>query len=135
MHFDFTGIDETLEMFDKIDGTRIAKRAVNEAAPKAKKALQSSISSAANRGYATGELASAVTASDAKLNEYGVFSVVNAKGKDKKGVRNMEKLAYLEYGVPGRQAPRPVMEKARAMSEEECIQIMERVVDDEVEKL
>lgn len=135
MHFDFTGIEEVLEMFDKIDEVRIAKRAVNEASPVAKKALQLSVAVAANRGYSTGELAASVTASEAELNDRGVFAGINARGRDSKGLRNMEKLAYLEYGVPGRQTPRPVVERARAMSEEECIQIMERVVDDEVEKL
>ena len=43
-----------------------------------------------------------------KKNRWGHFIVIRPTGKDKKGVRNMEKLVYMEYGT-SKQSPTPVI--------------------------
>jgi hypothetical protein len=114
----------------------MAIKAVDKAAPILEKSLRSAVSSATNRGYATGELAGSIKATKAKENDMGVFSVVKPEGKDKNGLRNVEKMAYLEYGVSSHgQAPHPVRQTAISSAQSACIQEMERVISEEVEKL
>ena len=47
-----------------------------------------------------------------------------AKGKDRKGVRNNEKLAYLNYGT-SKQGAKPVVGKAVKNAEGKCLEIMQ----------
>lgn len=54
-----------------------------------------------------GEMVASIQATKPKKNKYGIYSFVRPTGTDSKGVRNMEKLAYLEYGKEG-QAATPV---------------------------
>ena len=58
---------------------------------------------------------------------YGHYVMVTAEGKDKKGVRNNEKLAYLNYGTQKQQA-RPVISPAIKSSESDCLKIMQREI-------
>lgn len=77
----------------------------------------------------TGALENSIKPSKPKESKEGYrYLIVEAVGKDAKGVRNMSKLAYMEYGVESRNRPaRPFMKKAtndaradaeRAMQEE-----------------
>ena len=43
-----------------------------------------------------------------KKNQYGWFSVSRPTGRDAKGVRNMEKLAYAEFGTSKQRATYPL---------------------------
>ena len=66
----------------------------------------------------------------------GVFAVVKPNGTDKNGLRNAEKMGYLEYGVRSHgQEPRPVRAAAVAQSENAVMQVMEEVIGAEVDKL
>lgn len=65
-----------------------------------------------------------------------VFAVVKPNGTDKNGLRNAEKMGYLEYGVRSHgQEPRPVRAAAVAQSENAVMQVMEEVIGAEVDKL
>lgn len=138
-----TGFDDLESMLSKLmEPTKMAVKAVDAAAPVLEESLRSEIRKAANRTdekgypYSTGELAASIHRTEAKENHLGVFSVVKADGTDSKGLRNVEKLAYLEYGVASRgQVPRPVRQKAVNSAEEECIRIMQEVIYEEVDKL
>ena len=71
----------------------------------------------------------------------GFYAVVRPTGTDSKGVRNMEKAVYLEYGTSkqkgsgrkDRQSPRPWVDKALNDSEEPVLNKMQEVFNREVE--
>lgn len=136
-HISFTGFDELDKAMKKLaEPGKMAIKAVDKAAPILEKALSSAVSSAADRGYATGELASSIKATKARENDFGVFSVAKPEGFNRKGLRNVEEMAYLEYGVKSRgQEPRPVRDKAVASAEGACISAMEKVISEEVGKM
>lgn len=121
---------------------KMAVKAVDAAAPLAEKRLKAEIAKAANRKdrngkpYSTGELAASVSRTKTGENEWGIYSVVLPVGEGKKGLRNVEKLAYLEYGVKSKgQAPHPVRQRTVNAVEAECQRIMEETVYEEVNKL
>lgn len=138
-----TGFDDLNQFFAKLEHPeKIAAKAVDKAAPVLEKALKSEIQSAANRKdargkpYSTGELAESIGRTKARENDLGVFAVVKPEGTDSKGLRNVEKLAYLEYGVAAHgQLPHPVRQKAVSAAEDECEMIMKKVIYEEVDKL
>ena len=61
----------------------------------------------------------------------GYYMCTRPTGRDKKGVRNMEKLAYLEFGVKGRPAT-PVITSAVIRAEPRVLQAMQEVFNREV---
>lgn len=61
----------------------------------------------------------------------GYYICVRPTGKDKDGVRNMEKMAALEYGVGGRQAATPVLTPAVHAAEDPVLKKMQEVFDRE----
>ena len=137
------GFSEVDKMFNKLmHPETMAVRAVDAAVPVIEKNMKARIKSVANRvdgkgrPYSTGELAASVSATDARENAYGVFSAVRPIGEDAKGMRNVEKMAYLEYGVASHgQEPRPIRQKVINESEGECLKIMKDVIYSEVDKL
>lgn len=68
-----------------------------------------------------------------KKSKYGWFLTVRPTGKDKKGVRNMEKLAYLEFGT-SKQSPRPLLARVMSRAESAVKELMQRNFDDYVNK-
>lgn len=138
-----TGFDNLSQFFAKLEHPeKMAKKAVNKAVPILEKSLKAQIESAANREdsrgkpYSTGELAASICSTAAKENDLGVFAVVKPEGTDSKGLRNVEKLAYLEYGVAAHgQLPHPVRQKAVNAAESECEEIMRKVIYEEMDKL
>lgn len=66
-----------------------------------------------------------------KKNKYGWFLVVRPTGRDRKGVRNMEKLMTLEFGSKTREQPaRPLIDRATKNAENAVIKALERKLDD-----
>lgn len=134
MRFELDGIEEMISRMEQMGKTAdlAADKMLNAAAPILRENLKRNIKTAAVRGYATGELAGSIAAFRARQNKYGHFTVIAPVGKDKKGVRNAEKLAYLEYGVDGRQRPNPVMQKTVNESRTACLEKMQEVFNAEV---
>lgn len=139
--FETNGIDEIekeLKRLENIDP--IAQKMVNAAAPIVEDNLKKNIRQAANRRspagkkYSVGALERSIRATKAKVNAYGCFSVVRPTGVDAKGVRNAEKMAYLEYGTSKGQEARPVMVKTMNESASECLTVMQEVFNAETEK-
>lgn len=138
-----TGFEDVEEMLNKLANPyEMAEKAVNKAAPIVEKNLKTQIRSAANRRdkygkpYSTGELEASIAATNARDNSLGVFAVVKPNETDKNGLRNAEKMGYLEYGVRSHgQEPRPVRAAAVAQSENAVMQVMEEVIGAEVDKL
>ena len=133
MGIKITGFEGIEEIFRKgAKANEIAKKAVDQAAPVLEESLKGKITGAASRGYATGELAGSISSTKAKVNDRGVFAAVRPTGHDRRGVRNAEKLAYLEYGTSRGQTPHPVRDAAVSAAEAQCVSIMEKVVSDEL---
>lgn len=119
------------DLTDDID--EIAKDCIDSAMPTLEDALKSNIRAAANRGYSTGELERSISSTKAKTNAYGNFAAVRPVGADIKGVRNGEKLAYLEYGT-SKQAAHPVMAKSISQAEPKVKEIIQNKFEENVEK-
>lgn len=66
-----------------------------------------------------------------KTKNGGFYAVVRPTGVDKNGVRNMEKLAWLEYGTI-RQPAIPVLTKAINNSQQPVREKMQEVFEEEV---
>ena len=125
MGFQSMGFDDfakELEELGNID--KYAPEMLSAAAPILEKELKGQVKKEANRGYATGDLERSIKAKKPGKNEYGHYVVISADGKDRKGVRNNEKLAYLNYGTSKQQA-RPVISKAVQNSENDCLDAMQ----------
>ena len=138
---DTGSLDEFIRELEKaqVDVKDACIKAVDKASPVLKECLSSEITSCANRGYATGELASSVSAMKAKENEYGVFSVVGPRGADKNGVSNEETLLWLENGTKRSRGglmkrAGPIRSRAVSAAQGKCQQILEESIGEFVNK-
>lgn len=130
MGFQTMGFDDLEKELDKVaDADMIACKAIDAAAPTLEKTLENEIKSVTTQEYSTGDLAKSIKATKAKVNRYGCFAAVKPTGTDSKGVRNGEKMAYMEYGT-SKQEPKPVLRKVINKSEKECLDIMQRKYDE-----
>lgn len=123
-------IDDLLRtMEDLADIDQIADEMLTEGAQILQRNIREEITDAANRGYATGELASSVIPDTPDKNAFGHYVRVRPVGIDSKGVRNGEKWGYLENGNGGSQEPHPFEEKAVQQSEAGCAEKMQEVLN------
>lgn len=117
----------------------IADEMLNESAPTVVDAWKKNIRKAADRvddhgrPYSTGALESSIEATEAKTNAYGHFVAARPTGKDARGTRNGEKMAYLEYGT-SKQVARPTMAKTVAETEKKVTETMRRTFEQNVDK-
>ncbi|WP_162291782.1 MULTISPECIES: HK97-gp10 family putative phage morphogenesis protein [Blautia] len=118
----FDDLEKELEQLGDIDD--IAPVILEAAAPILKEELQSQVQQAADKGYAQGDLAGSIKANKPGENHLGHYVSVTAKGKDRKGIRNNEKLAYLNYGT-SKQSAKPIISKAMKNSEKKCLDAMQ----------
>ena len=79
----------------------------------------------------TGEMIASIEATEPRKTENGHIGIVRPTGKDSKGVRNMEKMAYLEYGT-SHQKSTPVITPTIVATEDEVAEAMQEVFDEEV---
>lgn len=132
-NYEMNGFDELarqLEQVSDLDG--IAPEMLNEALPILESELKKTVREEADKGYATGDMEQSIKKSRARRNQYGYFGIVRPTGKDKKGIRNMEKLAYLHYGT-SKQPARPVVTKAVFRAESKIIGKMQECYNRMVE--
>lgn len=145
------GLKEMDEFFNGLsnmaaDIDEIANDCINEAMPTLEKSLKNNIKSATNKRrknrktgertgkpYSTGELMRSIEPTKAKTNAYGNYAAVRPVGTDKNGVRNGEKLAYLEYGT-STQEPHPVMQKSISEAEPQVKDIIQRRFEEHANK-
>lgn len=136
MSITVTGMDDLLRKFEKLSNPthveEIAKKAVKAAQPVNERAMKAAIAAAEHGPKSTGSVAASVSSTQAKVNAYGVYAVARPTGRDKQGVRNGAKAAFLEYGGKNL-APRPWRAGAVASAEPECVRIMEDIVKQEME--
>lgn len=131
--FSMDGVDDLIRQLDRLgDLDRIAPKMIEESLPILEDSLKEVVAEEVTHGYATGDMVQSIKKTKSLRNQYGYFGAVHPTGKDRKGVRNMEKLAYLHYGT-SRQSARPVMEKAVFKVEEKVLTKMQEVYNREVE--
>ncbi len=126
--FDFEIPADFIKQLGRLaDVDRIAPQMIDEAIP----ILESNVKVEVAKHKRTGALANSVKKTKAKKNKYGYYASVRPTGKDKKGVRNMEKMVYLEYGTK-KQPARPTLTKAIKDSESAVLDKMQEVFSREV---
>ena len=132
---DVTGMEEVLKQLEKLsrksDVDEIAKKALNEAREVLLDSTKSAVASSEYGPRSSGSVSSSIQATPTKVNSFGVYSVARPTGRDRNGLTNGTKAAFLEYGTPTLPA-RPWHERARNSAEGKCVQIMEEVVKAEM---
>lgn len=126
MSFEVEGIDNLMADLEKMDIERIAPVMLEEAVP----ILQKSVINKAQKHKVSGEMVKSIKSSSAQRNQRGYYICVRPTGKAKKGIRNMEKMAYLEFGT-SKQAATPTLSPAVKDAEHEVIQKMQEVFERE----
>lgn len=110
---------------------------VDEIAPKVLNAgmdvLEPELKARAEQHKVTGEMAAYISRQPPKKTDGGHSILTRPRGTDSKGVRNMEKMAYLEYGTSHQRAT-PVIGPTIAASETKVVSAMEQVFNEEVGK-
>lgn len=126
--FDFEIPADFIKQLGRLaDVDRIAPQMLNEALP----ILERNVKSEVSKHVVSGDLLKSIKMSKAKKNKYGYYASVRPTGTDKKGVRNMEKMVYLEYGT-SKQPARPTLTKAIKDSEKAVLDKMQEVFNREV---
>lgn len=134
---DLTGFDDLDKMFEILGKPdELAIKAVNKAAPVLEKHIKKNIKASSN----SDKLAVSFTATPAKGNDMGIYSVVRPVGSFNKDLSNADLAAQFEYGRKGgykkdgmkRKAtemkPRPWRDKSVNDARKECESIMEKEV-------
>lgn len=125
--FEINGLDDLMSQLNALDVESVGTKMLEEAAP----ILVDAMKSKANQYRRSGSMAESIKASKVKETKDGRMIVVRPTGKDKKGVRNMEKMVYHEYGT-SKQTAAPILSPAVRASENEVIAKMQEVFDREV---
>lgn len=120
------------QLMDAASLDTLAPKMIEDALPILEGKLREAVRQEANKGYATGALAASIQKGKAKKNQYGHFGSVCPTGTDRDGVRNMEKLAYLNYGT-SKQEARPVVARAAAQAERAVVERMQETFRQGVE--
>ena len=129
MSLKMTGFDlfeNELKKYDAPDD--IATKVIDTASPILVETVKEMVK-ATTSSDSFGDLAESIQATDAKINGYGCFAAVRPTGKDRKGVRNGEKMAYREYGT-SKQPAKPILKKAVRKSEKKCLEIMQKTFEE-----
>lgn len=127
--FDFEISPEFIKQLGRLaDVDRIAPKMIDEALP----VLERNVKGEVSKHIASGDLSRSIKVSKAKKTKSGgYYASVHPVGKDSNGVRNMEKMVYLEYGTKS-QSPRPTLTKAIKDSESAVLKKMQEVFEREV---
>lgn len=124
--FDIHGFDDVIKELDRV-------WRFEEIAPEMLGAvegiLEENVKAEVRKHKDTGDMERSIRSTGAVANKAGgYYLAVRPTGKDRKGVRNMEKLAYLEYGTE-KEAARPVLSRAVRRSEQPIIKKMQEVYE------
>jgi len=127
--FDFEISPEFIKQLGRLaDVDRIAPQMIDEAIP----ILLANVQSETAQHKRSGDMYKSIKPTKAKKTKGGgYFASVRPTGTDKKGVRNMEKMVYLEYGT-SQQSPTPILTKAIKDSESAVLKKMQEVFEREV---
>lgn len=128
--FDIHGIDDFMKEISQIDIDRIAPKMLEESVP----ILEKSVRAESAKHRDTGAMEESIKATGANINARGHYICVRPTGRDEKGVRNMEKMVYMEYGT-SKQAATPVLSPAVRKAKDPVTEKMQEVFNREVDRL
>lgn len=128
--FDIHGIDDFMREISQIDIDRIAPKMLEESVP----ILEKSVRDESAKHRDTGAMEESIKATGTNINARGHYICVRPTGRDEKGVRNMEKMVYMEYGT-GKQEATPVLSPAVRKAEDPVTEKMQEVFNREVDRL
>lgn len=128
--FDIHGIDDFMKEISQIDIDRIAPKILEESVP----ILEKSVRAESAKHRDTGAMEESIKATGANINARGHYICVRPTGRDEKGVRNMEKMVYMEYGTSKQEAT-PVLSPAIRKAEDPVTEKMQEVFNREVDRL
>lgn len=128
--FDIYGIDDLMKGLSQIDVDRIAPKMLEESVP----ILEKAVKAEAAKHKDTGAMEESIKATGADINAKGHYICVRPTGRDEKGVRNMEKMIYMEYGT-SKQKETPVLSPAVRKAEGPVLDKMQEVFNREAEQL
>ena len=111
--FDFQVSTEFLKTLGKLSQIdQVAPKMIDEALPTCTEYLKNGINSA-NHPYSKGDMVRSIKEKRATQDKNGAWKgITRPTGKGEDGTRNMEKLAYYEYGT-SKQPARPIMDKIK----------------------
>lgn len=95
------GLDDFMESLSSVELEMFAPEALEKAAPLVQNRMEQLASSHSRTGRMKNSIRSKKPTH--RKDRYTLF--VGPQGKDRKGVRNMEKMAFLEYGVKAHNQP------------------------------
>ena len=121
---DVNGLDDFIDKLDAID----LMSAVTKGLEKAADVVANNMKSELAAHHDTGDLERSVKKRKVKRKEDGSSVFVGPSGTGKNGTRNMEKLAYLEYGT-SKQSATPVIGKVVRKSETAIMQELRDAVE------
>lgn len=122
--FDIQGLNELAQQLDKLGRIdKIAPMMLKEAAP----ILEEEVVAQSSKHWVSGDMTNSIKPTGAIAGKNGGYYIcVRPTGTDQKGVRNMEKAAYLEFGVRGRPAT-PIITTAVLNAEPAVLQKLQEV--------
>jgi len=129
--FDFNIPPDFIKALGRLqDVDRIAPKMIDGAIP----ILERNVKAEAGKHRDTGEMVNSIKKTHAIATKNGGFyASVRPTGTDKKGVRNMAKMAYAEFGT-SKQASTPMLTTAIKDSEQPVMEKMQAVFNEEVVK-
>lgn len=129
--FNVRGMDEFASALERLGRIHeIAPKMLEEAAP----ILEKEVIRQATPHWVSGDMVKSIKRTKVRSGKSGGYSIcVRPTGKDRKGVRNMEKAAYLEFGAKGRPAV-PIITTAVLNATPEVMEKMREVFNREVSR-
>ena len=125
--FDFEGLEKQFEQLENFE--EIAVKILNECVP----ILEKNVIKECGAHKRTADMMNSVKKTKVTKRQDGFGVVVRPTGKDRNGVRNMEKMAHAEYGT-SKQSSTPILSKAITDSQEEITNRMQEIYNREVTK-
>ena len=125
--FEVNGIDSLMAGLNDLEVKEMAPKMLEEAVP----ILEKHIRVVAEAHKITGSMVKSIKKTGAMVGKNGYYICVRPTGKDENGVRNMEKMVYLENGT-SRQIARPVISEGVRKAEQEVLKILQEVFEREV---
>lgn len=122
-----SGTDDLIRQLGRLSSGSLQKKMVEESAP----ILVESLKSSANRYRDTGDMADSIKASPVRKTSDGHICDVCPTGTGRNKTRNMEKMAYHEYGTY-KQTAKPIVKPAVNNAEPGVVRKMQEVYEEGV---
>lgn len=126
--FDYNDqLEEMIKNLDRFD--EIAPKLIEASVP----ILKKNVIAECQKHRRTASMINSIKETKSKKGKNGWFSVVRPTGTDMNGIRNMEKMAHIEYGT-SKQSATPILSVAVSKSQKPIAEVMQKIYNEEVKK-